>query len=72
MQAELIYEHHVFTLPVILDLCHLFGRENNSAISNLVETLFRRQPRFETDIPQLVTFLEEVCVLINMFINSSY
>lgn len=58
-QADLIYEHHVFTLPVILDLCHLFGRENLLALEELVETLFRRQPRFVTDIPQIVTFVEE-------------
>ncbi|XP_034256178.1 activating signal cointegrator 1 complex subunit 2 isoform X2 [Thrips palmi] len=58
-QAELVYEHHVFTLPIILDLCHLFGRENRQAISSLVEILFRNQPRYLTDIPQIVTFLEE-------------
>lgn len=58
-QADLVYEHHVFSLPVILDLCHLYGRENRQAICSLVETLFREQPRYLTDIPQIVTFLEE-------------
>ncbi|KAK3907745.1 Activating signal cointegrator 1 complex subunit 2 [Frankliniella fusca] len=58
-QADEVYEHHVFTLPIVLDLCHLFGRENQKAISDLVETLFERQPRYLADILQVVTFFEE-------------
>ncbi|KAJ1522168.1 hypothetical protein ONE63_002478 [Megalurothrips usitatus] len=58
-QADVIYEHHIFTLPIILDLCHLFGRENGQTISNLVETLFQRQPNYLKDIPQVVSFIEE-------------
>lgn len=58
-QADLVFEKHIFTLPVILDLCHLFGRENHQAITDLVESLFSRQPRYLNDILQVVTFFEE-------------
>ena len=47
--SETIYEKRLFDLPKLLDLCVIYGGENQELLGKMVANLFRRQPKLEED-----------------------
>ncbi|XP_078033960.1 activating signal cointegrator 1 complex subunit 2 [Augochlora pura] len=62
--GNLLYEKYIFTVPIIFDLCQLYGRENAKVIKRLLQCLFNLEPRYNNDfnkaVPCLIEALQNV------------
>lgn len=62
--GNLLYENYVFTIPIIFDLCQLYGRENEKVVTHIIRNLFTLEPRYNNDlqraVPCLIMALENV------------
>ncbi|XP_054007569.1 activating signal cointegrator 1 complex subunit 2 [Hylaeus anthracinus] len=57
--GNLLYENFIFTVPIIFDLCQLYGRENDKIMKRLLKSLFILEPRYNNDIQKAVPCLIE-------------
>ncbi|XP_076642358.1 activating signal cointegrator 1 complex subunit 2 isoform X2 [Halictus rubicundus] len=62
--GSLLYEKYIFTVPIIFDLCQLYGRENGKVTKKILHTLFELEPQYNNDlekaVPCLIGALENV------------
>ncbi|XP_076184054.1 activating signal cointegrator 1 complex subunit 2 [Ptiloglossa arizonensis] len=62
--GNLLYENYIFTIPIIFDLCQLYGRENEKIMEKILNCLFILEPRYNNDlqkaVPCLIEALENV------------
>lgn len=58
--GNLLYEKYIFTVPIIFDLCQLYGRENEKIVERIVSCLFTLEPRYSNDLQRTVPCLIEV------------
>jgi activating signal cointegrator complex subunit 2 len=58
--GKLIYDNYVFTIPMILDICMLYGRENRAQVLQIIDTLFQVQPKYQEDLEKSVHFICKV------------
>ncbi|XP_034947748.1 activating signal cointegrator 1 complex subunit 2 [Chelonus insularis] len=52
----LIYENFLITVPVMIQLAQLFGRENEKIIHKIIKKAVKYQPRYQDDFKELVRF----------------
>ncbi|XP_033330811.2 activating signal cointegrator 1 complex subunit 2 [Megalopta genalis] len=57
--GNLLYEKYIFTVPIIFDLCQLYGRENPKVIKRLLQCLFDLEPEYNNDFKKAVPCLIE-------------
>ncbi|XP_014616830.1 PREDICTED: activating signal cointegrator 1 complex subunit 2 [Polistes canadensis] len=57
--GKVLYDHFIFTVPIIYDLCQLYGRENEKTVSKILNSLFTIQPLYNVDIEKSVPYLVE-------------
>ncbi|XP_068617826.1 activating signal cointegrator 1 complex subunit 2 [Battus philenor] len=70
--ATLIYDRFVFTVPVIWDICLVYGVDNAPHVSRLLQGVFKLQPQYETDAAAAVTFVKEAFKFIILQVNKDY
>ncbi|KYM95064.1 Activating signal cointegrator 1 complex subunit 2, partial [Cyphomyrmex costatus] len=62
--GKLLYEYYIFTIPIIFDLCQLYGRESTKVVEKIVDSIFSLQPMYNDDLqkslPCLIKALENV------------
>ncbi|KZC08641.1 Activating signal cointegrator 1 complex subunit 2 [Dufourea novaeangliae] len=62
--GNLLYEKYIFTIPIIFDLCQLYGRENEQVVKKILTCLFALEPQYNNDlqkvVPCLIQALENV------------
>ncbi|XP_051174553.1 activating signal cointegrator 1 complex subunit 2 [Leptopilina boulardi] len=58
--GNLLYDNFIFTVPIILDLCQQYGRENKKTIDKLLKTLFILQPLYRDDFKRAISFFVQV------------
>lgn len=58
--GNLLYNNYIFTVPIILDLCQQYGRENKRTVDKILKSLFTLQPLYMEDFKRAVSFLVEV------------
>ncbi|KAL0102701.1 hypothetical protein PUN28_018189 [Cardiocondyla obscurior] len=62
--GNLLYDNYIFTIPIILDLCQLYGRENAKVVEKIIYSVFNLQPMYNDDlqksVPCLIKALENV------------
>ncbi|CAK9801226.1 Activating signal cointegrator 1 complex subunit 2 [Anthophora plagiata] len=62
--GNLLYENYVFTVPIIFDLCQLYGRENRKIVEKIFNCLFTLEPRYKDDlqkaVPHIIEALENI------------
>lgn len=58
--GQLLYHNYVFSIPIIFDICQLYGRENAKAVERILSSLFTLEPLYYDDlakaIPKLIEF----------------
>ena len=47
--ADIIYQHYLFDVPKLMDLCVLYGNSNKTLLSKLVANVFKWQPQYKQD-----------------------
>lgn len=58
--GNLLYENYIFTVPIIFDLCQLYGRENAKIMKKILNCLFTLEPQYNNDLKKTVPRLIEV------------
>ncbi|XP_021932791.1 activating signal cointegrator 1 complex subunit 2 isoform X2 [Zootermopsis nevadensis] len=58
--GKLIYDNYVFTIPIILDICMFYGRENRTQVLHIIDTVFEIQPNYQEDLKKSVPFVCKV------------
>lgn len=58
--GNLLYDNYIFTIPIIFDLCQLYGRENAKVIEKIISSIFTLQPMYNDDLKKSVTCLIKV------------
>ncbi|XP_018347696.1 PREDICTED: activating signal cointegrator 1 complex subunit 2 isoform X1 [Trachymyrmex septentrionalis] len=62
--GKLLYNYYIFTIPIIFDLCQLYGRESTKVVEKIVDSVFSLQSMYNDDlqksIPYLIKALENV------------
>lgn len=58
--GNLLYEKYIFTVPIIFDLCQLYGRENAKIMERILDSLFTLEPQYNNDLQKTVPCLIEV------------
>ncbi|KAI4498078.1 hypothetical protein M0802_006902 [Mischocyttarus mexicanus] len=57
--GKVLYDHFIFTVPIIYDLCQLYGRDNEKTVSKILNSLFTIQPLYNDDVKRSVPYLIE-------------
>lgn len=57
MFARIIYDHFLFDLPKLLDLCRLYSSSNQPLLVKMVGHVFERQPHYQEDWRVMVRML---------------
>ncbi|CAK9817080.1 Activating signal cointegrator 1 complex subunit 2 [Anthophora quadrimaculata] len=57
--GNLLYENYIFTVPIIFDLCQLYGRENRKIVEKIFSCLFTLEPRYKDDLQKAVPCIIE-------------
>lgn len=58
--GNLLYDNYIFTIPIIFDLCQLYGRENAKVTKRIVHGVFTVQPMYSDDLQKSVPCLIKV------------
>lgn len=58
--GKLIYAKFIFTIPIIYDLCLVYGNTNKTHISKLMDGVFYIQPNYYEDLGIAVSFMRQV------------
>ncbi|XP_045615648.2 LOW QUALITY PROTEIN: activating signal cointegrator 1 complex subunit 2 [Procambarus clarkii] len=53
--GDIIYEHFMFDICKLLDLCMLFGPANGQLLAKMINNIFTRQPKYYEDLSQAVS-----------------
>ncbi|XP_050591798.1 activating signal cointegrator 1 complex subunit 2 [Bombus affinis] len=57
--GNLLYDKYIFTVPIIFDLCQLYGRENAKIMERILNSLFELEPQYNNDLQRAVPCLIE-------------
>lgn len=60
--ANLLYNKYIFTIPMILDLCQQYGRDNKKIIEKIINSAFTLQPLYKEDLKKASSFIMQVTV----------
>lgn len=58
--GNLLYDNYIFTIPIIFDLCQLYGRENTKVVEKIIHDVFNLQPMYNDDLKKSVPCLIKV------------
>ncbi|GFG31805.1 hypothetical protein Cfor_04242 [Coptotermes formosanus] len=58
--GKMIYDNYVFTIPMILDICMFYGRDNRVQVLRIIDTVFQTQPKYKEDLEKSVPFICKV------------
>jgi len=58
--GRMIYDNYVFTIPLILDICMFYGRDNRVQVLQIIDTIFQAQPKYKEDLEKSVPFICKV------------
>mmetsp|Transcript_88452 Transcript_88452/g.175886 ORF Transcript_88452/g.175886 Transcript_88452/m.175886 type:complete len:773 (-) Transcript_88452:105-2423(-) len=52
--ANFIYEHGIFDVPKLIDICAIYGDSNRTTVTKMVHGVFAHQPRYVIDFQAVV------------------
>nr|XP_054759923.1 activating signal cointegrator 1 complex subunit 2-like [Lytechinus pictus] len=52
--GDLIYNHFVFDIAKLMDLCIIYGGGNSALLSKMLENIFSHQPQYQNDLEVVV------------------
>ena len=57
--GKIIYEHYLFDIPKLFDLCTLYGSSNHRLLAKMVANIFDKQPCYHDDWRNMVGAIME-------------
>ncbi|XP_028167378.1 activating signal cointegrator 1 complex subunit 2 [Ostrinia furnacalis] len=70
--AETLYNNFIFTIPIVWDLCLVYGADNPRHVARLLGCVFSLQPKYEGDTAAAVAFVKEAFKYIILQVNKNY
>ncbi|CAH0755595.1 unnamed protein product [Diatraea saccharalis] len=70
--ADVIYNNFVFTIPIIWDICLVYGVDNGRHVGRLLASVFTIQPKYEADAAAAIAFVKEAFKYIIVQVNKDY
>ncbi|NP_001080879.1 activating signal cointegrator 1 complex subunit 2 S homeolog isoform X2 [Xenopus laevis] len=58
--GEILYNHYLFDIPKLLDICVLFGKGNSALLQKMIGNIFQQQPSYYQDLDDSVPTLLQV------------
>ena len=58
--SSIIYDHYLFDVPKLMDLCVLYGGANQAALRTMLTSIFQRQPKYTQDLADAARGLVQV------------
>ena len=56
--GNLIYDKYIFTVPLAMDLCQQYGRENKKIVEKIIHSAFTLQPSYMVeDMDKVIYFI---------------
>nr|CAD7412540.1 unnamed protein product [Timema cristinae] len=55
--GDLLYKNYILTIPTLLDMCLLYGRDCHSDVADIISTIFIVQPAYFDDLQATVAFI---------------
>ncbi|XP_063237142.1 activating signal cointegrator 1 complex subunit 2 [Bacillus rossius redtenbacheri] len=52
--GDLVYDNYLFTVPMMMDVCLLYGRTRRSQLHGIIGTVFSAQPNYQEDVRKSV------------------
>jgi len=62
--GDILYQHFLFDIPKIFDLCSIYGQENSALLGKMISNIFTNQPRYSQDLTATVDSTYEVCLVV--------
>ncbi|XP_055522359.1 activating signal cointegrator 1 complex subunit 2 [Wyeomyia smithii] len=57
--GDLLYKHYLISVPLLFDLLSTYGRENKTALTQMLHTVFKLQPKYRNDLKTGLQFLQK-------------
>ncbi|XP_067006112.2 activating signal cointegrator 1 complex subunit 2 isoform X1 [Anabrus simplex] len=64
--GELIYNNYIFTIPVLIDLCLIYGQENRQQLMKIINTVFEVQPQYQCDLAKSIGYFTQALLGVGM------
>nr|CAD7433130.1 unnamed protein product [Timema monikensis] len=58
--GDLLYKNYILTIPTLLDMCLLYGRDCHSDVADIISTIFIVQPAYFDDLQATVAFIIKI------------
>ncbi|XP_011503352.1 PREDICTED: activating signal cointegrator 1 complex subunit 2, partial [Ceratosolen solmsi marchali] len=55
--AQLLYNKYIFTVPILMELCQQYGRDNRRIVEKIVNSVFVLQPFYKADLEKAIIFI---------------
>lgn len=65
--GKLLYDKFIFTIPILMDLCQLYGRENSKVVQVIVKSVFRLEKFYLEDLKKTIPFFLQVSFIFSLF-----
>ncbi|XP_055601530.1 activating signal cointegrator 1 complex subunit 2 [Uranotaenia lowii] len=56
--GDLLYKHYLLSVPLIFELLPVYGRDNGKVLKQMVQTVFKLQPKYLQDLRVGLQFLQ--------------
>ncbi|XP_053682700.1 activating signal cointegrator 1 complex subunit 2 [Sabethes cyaneus] len=57
--GDLLYKHYLISVPLLFDLLPVYGRENKTVLTQMLQTIFKLQPKYWFDLKTGLQFLQK-------------
>ncbi|KAK0081891.1 hypothetical protein PV325_011418 [Microctonus aethiopoides] len=63
--GKLIYDHFLMSVPIMMDLCQLYGRENSRVVERIIKSAIKLQPTYNNDLSEAAQFMCNILTTID-------
>lgn len=58
--GDILYENYIFTVPILMDICAIYGESNREHVARILETVTTVQPKYLEDFALSETHLVKI------------
>lgn len=64
VHGDFLYDKYLLTVPMMLDICQLYGRDNQGLVQKMITTAMKLQPLYSDDFYSAANFFVEASKLV--------
>lgn len=69
---DVIYNKFIFTIPILWDICLIYGADNRKHVGRILTSVFTLQPKYLKDLEAAISFVKEAFKYITIQVNKYY